>query len=243
MIKLVSELIQQRDAQTPGSLYYWTQILFSYNSNHLEGTQLTQDQTQQLFETGRLTTATSIKFDDALETANHFRAFDQVLNTIDDPLSKQYILDLHQILKGGTSQDWDPRYNVGGFKHEATTLAGQQLTASATEAPSQIVQLFCEWNRHQYEDLADFAAFHKRFEMIHPFSDGNGRIGRLLLFKELCRCGQMPLFISSDHHADYLTALTAYATDPSQLQALFTAEQQSYTQAVLQLNALEATVN
>jgi Fic family protein len=241
MIKLVSELIQQRDAQTPGSLYYWTQILFSYNSNHLEGTQLTQDQTQELFETGRLTTTTSIKFDDALETANHFRAFDQILNTIDDPLSKQYIFDLHQILKGGTSQDWDPRYNVGGFKHEAKMLAGQQLSTSAAEAPDQTIHLFCEWNRHQYTDLADFAAFHKRFEVIHPFSDGSGRIGRLLLFKELCRCGQMPFFISSDRHTDYLDALAAYTADPGQLCHLFATEQQAYTQAVLQLNALETT--
>lgn len=241
MIKLVSELIQQRDAQTPGSLYYWTQILFSYNSNHLEGTQLTQDQTQQLFETGRLTSTTSIKFDDALETTNHFRAFDQILNTIDDPLSKQYIFDLHRILKGGTSQDWDPQYNVGGFKNEVKTLAGQQLSTSVAETPDQTIRLFCEWNRRQHTDLADFAAFHKRFEAIHPFSDGNGRIGRLLLFKELCRCGQMPFLIASDQQSAYLAALADYVTDPKPLCHLFATAQQAYTQAVLQLNALATT--
>ncbi|WP_423716704.1 Fic family protein [Lactiplantibacillus pentosus] len=234
MKNLVAELKNERDKQLSGSLYYWTQILFSYNSNHMEGTQLTEDQTQQIFDTGTVfaNDGQAIKVDDVLETANHFRAFDYLLDTVEVPVTSAYVFELHRILKRATSQENDAKYHVSGFKIVPNQIGFLDATetTSPADTPQVIADLFSEWEASGQtgRDLSAIAKFHWQFERIHPFSDGNGRIGRLLIFKEGCRSGAVPLIIREDTKPYYLRGLKTFKTIPGYLIDTLGHEQDNY---------------
>lgn len=239
-MRLVEELLNQRNKHMSAGLYYWTQILFSYNSNHIEGTRLSADQTQQIFDSGTVFANAQddpIKLDDLIETKNHFRAFDWLLDHVDEPLSPDLVLQLHRILKNGTSQVDDPRYNVGGFKVEPNEIG--LINAVATTPPEEVGKalrtLFSEWEAQSPTDRGDLVALahcHFAFEAIHPFSDGNGRVGRLLIFKECCRVGVTPLIIRDENRAYYLRGLKEYTRTPGYLEDTLGFEQDYYQSLV-----------
>lgn len=233
---LVEELRNQRDKKMAGNLYYWTQILFSYNSNHIEGSKLSLDQTQQIFDTGTVFANDKnepIKVDDIVETQNHFKAFDLVLDTINEPLTPAYIIHIHKMLKTYTSQETDARYNVGGFKQIPNEIG--LLDAVKTTAPenvtSALTTLFQNWESRSQDErqrLRQLASFHQTFELIHPFSDGNGRVGRLLLYKELCRVQAVPFIIRDENRAYYIRGLKTFESTPGYLVDTFGYEQDYY---------------
>lgn len=233
---LDEELRNQRDKTMAGNLYYWTQIFFSYNNNHIEGVRLSIDQTQQIFDTGTIFANDKndpIKADDIVETQNHFKAFDFVLDTIDEPLTLAYIIQIHKILKTYTSQEKDARYNVGGFKQIPNEIG--LLDAVKTTAPENVkadlTTLFQNWEsqiQSEWQQLAQLASFHHAFELIHPFSDGNGRVGRLLLYKELCRAQVVPFIIRDENRAYYIRGLKSFASTPGYLVDTLGYEQDYY---------------
>ncbi|GAA3613192.1 Fic family protein [Secundilactobacillus similis] len=233
---LVEELRNQRDKTMAGNLYYWTQIFFSYNNNHIEGVRLSLDQTQQIFDTGTIFANDKndpIRVDDIVETQNHFKAFDFVLDTIDEPLTPAYIIQIHKILKTYTSQEKDSRYNVGGFKQVPNDIG--MLDAVKTTVPKNVkadlTRLFQNWESqtpNERQQLAQLANFHQSFELIHPFSDGNGRVGRLLLYKELCRAQAVPFIIRDENRTYYIRGLKTFASTPGYLVDTFGYEQDYY---------------
>jgi Fic family protein len=174
----------------------------------MEGTKLNEDQTQQIFDEGSVfADGEPVVVDDVFETRNHFRLFDALLDYVDTPLTTDVIKQTHALLKRGTAQECQEKYNVGGFKkHDNQIGLFDSLgTTPAAEVESAIAKLFEDWESSMDRSLTAFAKFHWAFESIHPFSDGNGRIGRLLLFKELLRAQKTPIIIRDEHRASYIS--------------------------------------
>jgi Fic family protein len=228
MSELKQRLTEERDGQMAGGLYYWTQVLFAFNSNHIEGTQLSESQTQQIFDTGTFFPEADepVKADDVIETQNHFRAFDYILENADEPLTHEFLQTLHAILKHGTSQEFVDRYNVGGYKTYNNQIGSFNAleTVRVEDVKTALDDLFSEAEA-LIDDEKVIAKFHHDFEAIHPFSDGNGRIGRLILFKELLRIGGMPLIVRDENRAYYIRGLREFATTPDYLTDTLGAEQ------------------
>jgi hypothetical protein len=209
-------LTAERAARVSHGAYYWTSIVLAYNSNHIEGNALSQRQTQQLYDTQSFTLdgqGSPIHADDVIETRNHFRAFDLMLDRYKEPLSHDLLTSLHATLKAGTSQSLNPdMWNVGGYK-TYPNLIGRFGDAVRTTPPDhvrgELDDLFAVMEEFTGTD-AQFARFHATFESIHPFSDGNGRVGRLLMFKEGLRVGALPPVIFDDEKETYISALSAW---------------------------------
>ena len=188
--RIVERLIRERDTRYGDGIYTTTQIQFAWNSNHMEGSTLTAKQTAQLFATGTYTTDGSeqVNPDDALETRNHFAAFRWILDHADEPVDRDMVCHLHAILKQGTRQVSDSLFNVGGYKTRPDFI-GNPVTPTRTALPQDVPEfmdrLFDMCTKLEDEPY-QIARVHWTFEKIHPFSDGNGRIGRLIMFKELC---------------------------------------------------------
>lgn len=187
--RIVERLIRERDTRYGDGIYTTTQIQFAWNSNHMEGSTLTAKQTAQLFATGTYTTDGSeqVNPDDALETRNHFAAFRWILDHADEPVDRDMVCHLHAILKQGTRQVSDSLFNVGGYKTRPNFI-GNPVTPTRTALPQDVPEfmdrLFDMCTKLEDEPY-QIARVHWTFEKIHPFSDGNGRIGRLIMFKEL----------------------------------------------------------
>ncbi|KAA8832172.1 Fic family protein [Bifidobacterium tissieri] len=238
-VRLVTWLQREREQRADGGLYATTQILFSYNSNHMEGSTLSLEQTAQLFDTGALLPSNAnneIKADDVIETTNHFRVFDWMLDHVDEPVNRDMICTMHAMLKRGTRQELDPVRNVGGYKvlpNVISQLVGIH-TALPKDVPAAMEHVF-----HLYASLTDdpyaIARAHWMFESTHPFSDGNGRIGRLVMFKELLRLDTIPALILDQHHNLYTRALTNFPDEPGYLVDLLLSERDHYQRLVRQL--------
>lgn len=180
-----------------GGIYHKVQIELTYNSNHIEGSRLTEEQTRYIFETntiGALKKYEGIKVDDVVETANHFRCVDFVIDNANRKLSERMIKKLHFILKNGTSDSLLDWFNVGEYKKLPNEVGGMPTT-SPEEVAKAMRRLIKKYNSRKVLDLHDLLAFHHDFECIHPFQDGNGRIGRLILFKECLRLDIIPFII------------------------------------------------
>lgn len=190
MTKIKNELISHTD------LYVWTQINFAYHSNKIEGSHLSKNQTKQIFETNDLT----MDLDDALEARNHFRLFDYMLKTVDEPLSKEMMIQMNMILKRGTSYEDNPAYNVGGFKvrENGIGMINSFKTTKPANVETELDALLEKFQNKGVLSFEDIVEFHVCFERIHPFGDGNGRVGRLILFKECLKYNIVP-FIIDDH--------------------------------------------
>ena len=208
---LLDTLRQERAARMSGGIYHRLQIDMAYNSNHIEGSTLTHEQTRHIFETSSVGLAQDevLRVDDIVEAANHFRAFDLVLDRADAPLSGRLIKDLHRTLKTGTSDaalswfavgDWKRRPNeVGGRTTAAPEAVGEQMRA--------LIDAYERGGSHDFDELLDF---HVRFERIHPFQDGNGRVGRLILLKECLRWNIVPFIITEDLKLFYYRGLALW---------------------------------
>lgn len=204
---LLSALRQQKAGKVKGGIYHRVQIDLTYNSNHIEGSRLTQDQTRFIFETNTIgITDKAINIDDIIETANHFRAIDYIIDQTDKKLTEAYIKHIHFLLKSGTSDERKDWFKVGDYKQLPNEVGGNDTT-EPENVHKEIKALLKEYNslkRPSFEDIIDF---HQRFEAIHPFQDGNGRVGRLIMFRECLRNGHVPFIISEELKMYYYNGL------------------------------------
>lgn len=217
---LIEVLKYQRDHHVDGGVYKAVQCDFAYNSNHMEGSTLTHDQTVLVFERGAFAGHGSVN--DLVEARNHFRVVDELLDHVCDPLTPELIRNLHSKLKRGTSDESIPVMNVGGYKLAPNGIAsgaGFIETAAPEEVPALVDDLVDRWESslHASDPIAEIARFHRDFELIHPFSDGNGRVGRLIMFKECLRFGCAPFIVTEDLKPFYLRGLREFDHEPGYL--------------------------
>ena len=213
---LLEILKAEKAAKTSGGIYHKVQIELTYNSNHMEGSRLTLDQTRYIYETNTIGAGGNVNVDDVVETANHFRCIDLVIDHADDKLSEKLIKELHLVLKNGTSDSRKDWFAVGGYKRLPNEVGGEETTAPE-EVPAQMAALLSDYNAEKTKTLAQLLDFHVRFESIHPFQDGNGRVGRLILFKECLRSNIVPFIISDDMKLFYYRGLHEWRTETGYL--------------------------
>lgn len=204
---LLIALREQKDSRLKGGIYHRTQIDLTYNSNHMEGSRLTHDQTRYIFETNTIgITDSVVNVDDIVETLNHFRCIDYIIDHAEEPVTESLVKQLHLLLKTGTSDSRKDWYAVGEYKRLANEVGGQE-TCPPKEVPQRMKALLGCYNHNKRKTLEDIIDFHVSFEQIHPFQDGNGRVGRLLMFKECLANGIVPFIISDDLKLFYYRGL------------------------------------
>lgn len=195
---LLKRLIQEKEGKISGGIYHRTQIDLTYNSNHMEGSRLTHEQTRYIFETNTIgITDETVNVDDILETTNHFRCIDLIIDKAQDKLSESLIKELHRILKSGTSDSRKSWFNVGDYKQLPNEVGGE-MTCPPQDVHARMKSLLSAYNAIQDKTLRDILDFHHEFESIHPFQDGNGRVGRLIMFKECLAYGIVPFIITDE---------------------------------------------
>ena len=181
-----------------GGIYHRTQIDLTYNSNHIEGSKLTHDQTRYIFETNTIgVEGESIRVDDIIETVNHFRCIDLIIDRAEENLTESLIKELHGMLKSGTSDSRKDWFAVGGYKRLPNEVGGIDTT-TPENVQKEMKVLLAGYNSKKVKSLEDIIELHQRFESIHPFQDGNGRVGRLIMFKECLANGHVPFIITED---------------------------------------------
>lgn len=235
--RIVERLISERDAGYSNGIYVATQLQFAWNSNHMEGSTLTPRQTAQIFNTGTFTMdgTKRVSVDDAIETRNHFIAFRWILDHADEPVDKDLVCHLHAILKNGTRQADEPVYNVGGYKTEPNIIGDMSAPACVAlpeDVPQAMDRLF-DIYAYLEDDPYQIARAHWMFEKIHPFSDGNGRVGRLVMFKELLRIDALPAIIHDSLHDRYMHNMSRFPEEPGWLVDLILFERGLYRSKVL----------
>ena len=194
---LLKRLLEEKDGRVSGGIYHRTQIDLTYNSNHIEGSRLTHEQTRYIFETNTIgITNDAINVDDIVETTNHFRCIDLIIDRAEERLSESFIKELHRILKTGTSDSRKEWFNVGDYKKLPNEVGGRE-TCPPEQVHTRMKALLSEYNAKKDKTLVDIIDQHQRFELIHPFQDGNGRVGRLIMFKE-CLAGRIVPFIITE---------------------------------------------
>ena len=195
---LLDCLKREKEAGLKGGIYHKIQIDLTYNSNHIEGSKLTHDQTRYIFETKTLgVTDKAVKVDDIVETVNHFRCIDLIIEGAHTKLSESFIKQLHFILKSGTTDSQKSWFRVGDYKMLENEVGGSDTTKPA-EVAGAIKALLKEYNSRSKITFDDILDFHVRFESIHPFQDGNGRVGRLIMFKECLKHNIVPFIITEE---------------------------------------------
>ena len=204
---LLATLREQKEMRLKGSIYHRTQIDLTYNSNHIEGSKLTHDQTRYIFETNTIgITDEAINVDDIIETVNHFRCIDYIIDHAEDKLTESFIKQIHQILKSGTSDSKKDWFVVGDYKRLPNEVGGMD-TCPPKEVHQKITALLSEYNAIKRKTFEDILDFHVRFELIHPFQDGNGRVGRLIMFKECLANSIIPFIITDELKLFYYRGL------------------------------------
>lgn len=214
---LLARLRLEKDAGIPGGIYHKVQIELTYSSNHIEGSRLTHDQTRYIFETNTIGISDeTIKVDDIVETANHFKCIDQVIDMANFMLSESFVKQLHLLLKSGTSDSRKSWFAVGDYKRFENEVGGKETT-KPSDVPKAMKKLLKEYNANKHKSLKEIIDFHYKFENIHPFHDGNGRVGRLIMFKECLRNGITPFIISDDIKQYYYRGLNEWKNEPGYL--------------------------
>ena len=204
---LLKRLIQEKEGKINGGIYHRTQIDLTYNSNHMEGSRLTHEQTRYIFETNTIgITDETVNVDDILETTNHFRCIDLIIDKAQDKLSESLIKELHRILKSGTSDSRKSWFYVGDYKQLPNEVGGE-MTCPPQDVHARMKSLLSAYNAIQDKTLRDILDFHHEFESIHPFQDGNGRVGRLIMFKECLAYGIVPFIITDELKLFYYRGL------------------------------------
>lgn len=210
-INVLEVLREQKEMGLKGNLYHNTQIMFSYNTNHIEGSKLTEEQTRYIFETNTILFegGTVASVDDILETANHFKLVDYMLDIADQNLTENIIKKFHKILKEGTMDSRKEWFNVGDYKKLANE-AGNMKTSSPKQTPKDMQKLMEWYNSLPEVTIKEIIEFHARFEKIHPFQDGNGRVGRIIAFKECLKKNIIPFIILDKDKLYYYRGLKEY---------------------------------
>ncbi len=204
---LLNALREQKEVKLAGGIYHRTQIDLTYNSNHIEGSRLTHDQTRYIFETNTIgITDQNINVDDIIETTNHFRCIDLIIDRAQEKISEGLIKELHRILKSGTSDSRRGWFAIGDYKRLPNEVGGRETTPPA-EVHKEMKALLKEYHTKKTKMFEDVIELHQRFEAIHPFQDGNGRVGRLLMFKECLANGFVPFIITDELKMFYYRGL------------------------------------
>ena len=207
MSPLLAALREQKASRLKGSIYHRTQIDLTYNSNHIEGSRLTHDQTRYIFETNTIGIADeTVNVDDVVETVNHFLCIDFIIDHAEEKLTENLVKQLHLMLKTGTSDSRKDWFAVGDYKRLPNEVGGQE-TCPPKEVHRRIKALLSDYNVIKQKSFEDILDFHVRFEQIHPFQDGNGRVGRLLMFKECLANDMVPFIITDDLKLFYYRGL------------------------------------
>lgn len=213
---LLQLLRDEKSVRMSGGLYHELQIRMTYNSNHIEGSKLSEDQTRMIFETNTVDVAEGLLVDDIIETVNHFRAIDYVLDKAEEPLTEEIIKELHRILKQGTKDaalDW---FAIGDYKKKANVVGGRE-TAKPKDVPTRMKALLAAYESLAAITLESIIRFHHDFERIHPFQDGNGRVGRLVALKECLRHSIVPFIIEDSKKMFYYRGLSEWEKEPGYL--------------------------
>lgn len=206
-VTLLDVLKRERKTRLSGGIYHKVQIELTYNSNHMEGSSLTHDQTRYIFETNTIgDTGGTIQVDDIIETANHFRCIDIIIDEATHMLSERFIKNLHLVLKNGTNDSRKDWFAVGNYKKLPNEVGGMETTKPAS-VPLEMKSLLNAYNGKKEVSFEDILDFHVKFERIHPFQDGNGRIGRLLMFKECLKHNIIPFIITEQTKLYYYRGL------------------------------------
>jgi hypothetical protein len=204
---LLNILKEEKDGRVRGGIYHKVQVRFTYNSNHIEGSKLTEEQTRRIFETNTIGAEDiSVNVDDIIETTNHFRCIDYVIENAKKTLTETIIKTLHLMLKSGTSDGAKAWFKVGEYKLKPNEVGGE-ATCPPAEVGKRMKALLTEYNAKEIKSIGDVIDFHQRFEKIHPFQDGNGRVGRLIMFKECLANNIVPFIIDEKHRWFYYRGL------------------------------------
>ena len=212
VIEIKKALIEQKIIGLSGNLYHKTQLDFAYNTNHIEGSTITPDETASIYDTGTILTSSDkvIVLKDATETKNHFALFKYMLDTIDDRLTEDMIKKFHFILKDGVLTDSEKEwFNVGEYKKKKN-FVGNITTSLPSNVSNDMKELLSWYNKKDKKSFEDIIEFHVRFERIHPFQDGNGRIGRIIMFRECLYNDIMPFFIEERNKDFYIRGIKEY---------------------------------
>ena len=204
---LLVALREQMESKMRGGIYHRTQIDLTYNSNHIEGSRLSKEQTRYIYETNTIgVTEEAVSVDDIIETTNHFRCIDFIIEHAEEPLTEEMIKRLHALLKAGTSDADRPWFAVGEYKRLPNEVGGKE-TAAPEDVPAAMRALLQEYTGKRRVSLEEILDFHYRMEMIHPFQDGNGRVGRLIIFKECLAHHIVPFIITEELKMYYYRGL------------------------------------
>lgn len=232
--KLIQRFLIERKKFDRSGIYAYTQRNLAFNSNKIEGSTLTEEQTAALFDTGMLPVSDDIyRAKDVEETNGHFLMFNKMLDTLDEPLSEALIKAFHYELKSGVFEDRANGYAIGDYK-KRPNMIGMYATVLPKGVHAEMEKLLSWYHGQPKKDISVMAEFHARYESIHPFQDGNGRTGRLILFRECLVNNLMPLIIEDANRPEYLSGLKEYRDNniTEKLQGLFTLEQKKYSEMV-----------
>lgn len=209
---LLQTLRDEKSIRMPGGLYHELQVRMTYNSNHIEGSKLSEDQTRLIFETNTVDVGEGIPVDDIIETVNHFRAIDYVIDHAEEPLTEDIIKELHRILKQSTKDSTLSWFAVGDYKKRANVVGGRE-TAKPKDVPARMKALLSDYESLDAVSIENVIEFHYNFERIHPFQDGNGRVGRLIALKECLRHSIVPFIIEDSKKMFYYRGLSEWESE------------------------------
>ena len=210
--RILQVLREEKEMKLSGGLYHELQVRMTYNSNHIEGSRLSEDQTRLIFETNTIDACEGVPVDDILETVHHFRAIDYVIDTAEEALTEEIIKHLHFILKHDTKDTTLSWFAVGDYKKRANVVGGRD-TAKPSEVHARMKELLEEYNVKENVTVEDIIALHAEFEYIHPFQDGNGRVGRLIALKECLRHNVIPFIIEDSKKNFYYRGLKEWRNE------------------------------
>ena len=209
---ILHRLREEKEANISGGLYHELQVRMAYNSNHIEGSKLTERQTRMIFETNTIGSEGGLLVNDILETVHHFRAVDYVIDHADEALAETFIKDIHYILKHDTTDSTLSWFAVGDYKMRENMVGGRETT-KPEEVPAKMQELLSDYNSNNNISIYDIIAFHAKFERIHPFQDGNGRVGRLIALKECLHWNIIPFLIEDRKKAFYYRGLSEWQNE------------------------------
>jgi Fic family protein len=214
--KILQLLREEKEMKLSGGLYHELQVRMTYNSNHIEGSRLSEDQTRLIFETNTIDVGDGVSVDDIFETVHHFRAIDYVIDTAEEVLTEEIVKHLHFILKHDTKDSTLSWFAVGDYKKRANVVGGRD-TAKPSEVHARMKELLEEYNAKENVTVEDIIALHAEFEYIHPFQDGNGRVGRLIALKECLRHNVIPFIIEDSKKNFYYRGLKEWRNEKGRL--------------------------
>lgn len=226
---LLQRFLDEKKIKLSNGLYHEVQILFAYNSNRIEGSKLSKDETRYIYETNTIDGTKNVN--DIIEMVNHFKCFDYMLDSIMEPLSERLIKEFHRILKSNTADsnlDW---FAVGDYKKAANTVGGLE-TCKPEQVSENIRNLLYWYDNLEEITLEHITDFHFRFERIHPFQDGNGRVGRLILFRECLRNNIIPFIVDESHKMYYYRGLSEYKSEKGYLIGTFESAQDEFSRLI-----------